>query len=169
MILAHLNAFCSDSDRQPVLQAPWSEVSHSYASNGNILIRVDRLQEVPEREDAPRNVDAILLNKDARTPYTAIQEPAGSDMEGCPTCKGTGRCDCPRCSASHDCGTCKGFGAVDTYTPVGDQHFKTKSVRLLRALAVEWQVTGQPSVFFRFEGGMGVVLAKARTEAAGSF
>ena len=55
------------------------------------------------------------------------------------------------------------------YTPVGDQHFKTKSVRLLRALAAEWQVTGQPSVFFRFEGGMGVVLAKARTEAAGPF
>lgn len=49
-----LNQFCADSDDlRYFIHQPWSRGDFTYATNGHILVRVPRLQEVPENSNTP--------------------------------------------------------------------------------------------------------------------
>ena len=56
-----LQRFCSDDESRPSICHPFSQEKWTYATDGRLLIRVPRLAEVPEYEDAPKMVDAQIF------------------------------------------------------------------------------------------------------------
>src|SRR5882672_3817592 len=98
-----LKPFCSTS--RDVLKDPWSRDDFSAATDGMILIRVDRRADIPFREEAPtieeifrRNVPK-LIPKWANLPtfpaleFTACDDCGGDEIsrKTCEDCDGLGQ------------------------------------------------------------------------------
>jgi hypothetical protein len=127
-----LKKFCSDDATRVNVATPWSKGEHSYATNGHILIRVPRLEDVPERDDAPGAVDK-MFDIPAPAEWFPLAEIALPDValtteKTCPDCNGTvgeEGADCPECDGAGtvdfdnrfsdyevDCKTCDGEGKI---------------------------------------------------------
>jgi hypothetical protein len=50
---AMLQKFCGDDSSRPMFRRPFSQGAFSYATNGALIVRVDRLAEVAELDSAP--------------------------------------------------------------------------------------------------------------------
>jgi hypothetical protein len=124
-----LQKFCSDDPTRENIAAPWSSGAHSYATSGHILIRVPRIDDIPERGSVP-NAEELFVNMDRKSwfPMDAISlpEPSSTTKE-CPECKGLGAEErvCPECYGSGtvdfsnryseyevDCRSCDGEGKI---------------------------------------------------------
>ncbi len=96
-----LQPFCSEDESRKGITQPWSEGEYSYATNGCILIRVPRLGDVPECDEAPKNVDKMFASQESRMgPEHALAALTFTVDEPtqCPECKGKGKVDnCPEC------------------------------------------------------------------------
>ncbi len=116
-----LTRFCDASDVRANLRAPWSRGGYSYATDGHILFRVPRREDVPEREDAPdlSKLDAEWNGK-TYAPLPAIPNSLiktcdlcrgkGRIVE-CKTCDGDGAIECSECGHERECPDCDGAGA----------------------------------------------------------
>lgn len=124
-----LSKFCTVDPTRVNISIPWSKECFTYATDGSILIRVPRQDDVLEKDDAPI-VDGMF---DVPVPAKMF---ALADMEllpleiiekTCPECNGAGteEHECPECygegtlnfSNSHhdydvDCATCEGEGKI---------------------------------------------------------
>jgi hypothetical protein len=105
---------------------PFSVGDFTYATNGYLIVRVDRLQSWGETESAP---NVARLNWDHDSIGLWIDPPQAEDIspEACKPCKGTGKLSvCPECHGHGeveaetdfntyecDCATCNGSGKVD--------------------------------------------------------
>jgi hypothetical protein len=112
-----------------ILNVPWSRGVYTYATNGHILVRAPRLEDVPEKEDAPE-VDKMfsIPLPDEWFPLADMALPALEATEKtCPECNGAGtkECECPECDGRGmvdftnrhndyevDCKTCNGEGKI---------------------------------------------------------
>lgn len=92
-----LQHFCA-SDERPTIAQPWSDEQWSYASDGRILLRVPRLDDVPENPESPK----------MRPPDFSFEPPPSPDWlpmpefnyhkRDCNACSGRGKFDkCPSC------------------------------------------------------------------------
>lgn len=61
---------CSEDESRFVICSPWSCGDWTYATNGRALLRMPRLQGVPENEAAPKQIDEVIGDPDV----SAIQE-----------------------------------------------------------------------------------------------
>ena len=126
-----LKKFCATDAGHINLATPFSKGEYSYATNGYILIRVPRLADVPERDDAP-STDSLFPYKDPPE-WFALTEIAMPDVapiteKTCPDCNGiVGEegAECPECDGDGivefdnrysdyeiDCKTCDGEGKI---------------------------------------------------------
>ena len=84
-----LNKFCHADVHMMRIATPWSDENHTYASNGHIIIRVSRIEEVPIRKDAPK-IEGYpiekLFNKEPKKWYPVPEFNIKQDV--CPECKG---------------------------------------------------------------------------------
>lgn len=152
--------FCSD-DRDE-LREPWTTGEYSYATNGNILIRVPRLADVPPRKLplGPKMLDKIFPLPEPKRwlRVDRLQFPA-RDFTTCPECMGADRC--PE----------KGFGfpgCTPLFEPmeVGGAWFNSDYLFLLASLpdcriGPMEPLVGAP---FRFGGGDGMLMPMKRYE-----
>ncbi|MBU2537260.1 MAG: hypothetical protein KKH22_02395 [Proteobacteria bacterium] len=136
-----LMKFCNfDQGYGETMRKPWSTGKYSYATNGHILVRVLRRDEIPEREDAPPlyNVSHLFF-KEPRTwlpaPVVSPQKP-----KECELCGGTGSVFyCPECDGEGDlefenkysrytvtCDTCEGSRVVSKVVGAGDDGSKKR-------------------------------------------
>jgi hypothetical protein len=129
-VMIDLMPFCATpNDMRGYLRQPFTLGQYTLASNGHILIRVDRTDAIPESDYFPKSIaDKIIpmpdkmhqkLGTETGMMRLAEFEP---DLLNCCLCEGTKLThDCPACEgngeigdcyASKICETCKGSGAV---------------------------------------------------------
>ena len=118
-----LTIWCGTYDT-PNITTPWSDQHYSYATNGFVLVRVERRADVPERDDAPDirgvvgdyPIDSVGLRfcpmpEFERAPERPCTSCGGhGSVWNCPTCAGDGATTCPTCRHSHECTRCGGGG-----------------------------------------------------------
>lgn len=106
-----LKPFCAKEDEARLsLQSPWSRGEYTYATNGHIMVRVARRDDVPENEKAPAGEKIFDAAKSAGwLPVPACELPP--DIQ-CELCHGTGEHECS-CGHLHECVDCKGACMVD--------------------------------------------------------
>src|SRR3990172_12374008 len=128
VMIETLKKFCATDALHPNLATPWSAGEYSLATNGHVLIRVPRLADVPERDDAP-GTDSLFPYKEPPAWYPLavmpnVEGPAPITEKTCPDCNGTvgeEGADCPECDGDGivefdnlysdyeiDCKTCDG-------------------------------------------------------------
>lgn len=103
------------------LSTPWSVGDHSVATNGHILVRVPRRDDIPENDKAPslETVLASAFPSDDFIPFPAFTpapaEPC-NDCRGigrvteCEDCDGEGEHECLECGNETECASCQGSG-----------------------------------------------------------
>jgi hypothetical protein len=115
--------FCGGKD-QVRLATPFSSGEYTYATNGYVLVRVPRLADIPEREDAPAIDKVNKLFDHYKGEYSPIPDVGPIKTKPCPECEGTGKFQtCPECDGSgivefdndyneydFTCETCNGKG-----------------------------------------------------------
>ena len=166
-----LKKFCHDDATRTSIATPWSAGEHSFATNGHMIVRVSRLADVPEREDAP------FLGK--MFPYAdpaewfaladiKLPKPKTVDCSGC---DGDGEIEHEECAdcSGHKCEECNGTGEVtplDIPVPVGNTHFQLGYLLTLKDLPNCKIGPGPASPLasllkeapFQFDGGDGLLM-----------
>lgn len=183
-MLTLLKKFCHEDHH--ALSEPWSIEEYSYFCDGHILVRVPRIDGIPENDQAPDARKIIPANQpqewfsvpDCKLPdYEPCKQCNGSgkDVE-CPECDGSGEvslsnryneyeCECKSCDASgvlSECPNCDGTGRIYPTEGilVGVAGFQPKYLLLLAALPnCKIGPTGPESLaWFVFDGGDGVLM-----------
>ncbi len=170
-----LKKFCSKDRFRDAITEPFSRGEWSYATNGHLLIRVPRRDDIAEIENSPQ-VER-LWPKEApnyRVPSTLILPPPKE--EDCRTCNGRGtQHDCPDCGCN--CEDCGGTGHISTDRNVGIMVGKTpiamQYARVLLSLpGIEIDDISIPAAHafvmqFRFDGGDGILAILRDARARG--
>lgn len=162
-------------DREALCR-PWHDREWTCASNGRVAIRVPRTDiDYGNRTAHPPNLETVVrpgLHKVAYWAPLPELEREESMMQ-CPDCQGTGqgpltRCDC--CDDEHRCGVCEECqGEKKRLQPVPVVTFSGllawENYERLRALPAvqigalqDWAGFEDSRIFFRFDGGEGLVL-----------
>jgi hypothetical protein len=163
MNVADLQKFCADErDAQYHLHRPFSRREWTWATNGKLMLRVPRIEEVAEDAAAPDVVHVFEQYRDdaqMRPPkFNRLPDP--SDLVECNVCHGRGTLhDCPDCQC--ECGNCDdGMVEENQSVSVAGLPFDARYVRLLLTLPgllVEIYPISDRPMSFRFDGGCGLV------------
>ena len=170
-----LAQFCSQDDNKPHMQEPWSEDNSSYATDGHVIVCTNRLTDVKENENAPKNIsNAVfkLLFAQASN-FVSIHSSFCQQVSqlpnytACSTCQGSGSCSCHACNNDHNCGECQGIGAKPTTLLAFGRTFKVKQLQLILALPnLNWDLTVDDArIPFKFTGGSGIIVAQTNKES----
>jgi hypothetical protein len=158
-----LQKFCAKPEAMRAnIAQPWSAGEHAFATDGRILIAVPRLADVPERDDAPRNIIQHIFNPNTGVFFALPAELPANEIKTCETCKGDMVVTC-NFGHDHDCEKCDGSGKIETIKgfACGTQKFNPDLLRLIATLPGV-QVANARDEFgamaFRFEGGEGRVM-----------
>ena len=176
----NLETFC-DPER-PELARPFSIDAWTYATNGHVLVRVTRRDDVAENPNAPNPSRLCETVKRPRRykplPEIELSEPFEFEKEleclwlKCGSCRGRGkihdcpdcRCECPKCSGTGQCPTCNGTGKYTVKdfkrTRIGSVPYQSKFLSWLQSLP-DLEI-GPPHrkdpLAFRFHGGEGLLM-----------
>lgn len=167
-----LQSFCSIKQSYLVLcgvdlTAPFNAGEFTYATNGHVMVRVDR-RDGFQKAIVGRDWNAPLAGQAVAKFFApALKLPPAPALTGvCPDCNGEGSFDC-----ASDCGRCEGFGEIDPEaqysTTIKGLHFQLNYVRKILALpAIEISQTavidsdGTLPMQFRFDGGIGALMPR---------
>ncbi len=165
----NLQQFCSRDEARPQLMKPWSIGEHTIATNGHIMIRVPRVDDVPENADAPPThkvwARCDMQGEPLEVMQCAIPTPV---METCMDCAGSKKKHvCPSCNCP--CPDCDGTGEVeinqDTSVGFFGVPIDLRYARMILALPKVrfFKPTGRENPLpFKFEGGDGCVMPLRR-------
>jgi hypothetical protein len=161
-----LQKFCDNdvnSFRGGCIATPWSAAENTFASNGYIIIRVQRRADVPERKSAPSL--KALQEWFYKEPKKWFSIPADMDPKPieipCAECNGKGK---HKYQGSFiECEDCGGEGKYDKHKriPIGDEAgFSNVYLSWLAELpGIEIAPFGaEEPARFRFEGGDGLLM-----------
>ena len=160
--MINLQPFCAVDPYRDFLQGPFSIGEFTYATNGHIIVRVARREDVREANFKSMNAVPKLLDchEGAEfSPFPSITWPTICETEQCRACKGVGREE-----DGDECFTCDGLGQVETFKKIGYRGFvwTAKYLRLISGLPhPEFAITsigGKTAAAFRFDGGCGTLM-----------
>lgn len=161
-----LKPFCTNGYDRYQLRKPWSRDGYTYATNGRILVRVARRDDVPENAQAP-DVEKLLekaqIDTANFTPLPPFDLPP-EKMDECTSCGGSGcEHDCPDCNCI--CEDCDGSGEESHYSfisvgifglPYAARHIAI--IRDLPGVEISRTAAGLNPMPFRFDGGIGLLM-----------
>lgn len=163
-----LKPFCAEEkSRRQNISEPFSRAEFTYATNGTLMVRVPRRDDVPERSNAPHA--ERVWPKEWRDDFRAVRfsRIANAERITCDGCEG--RCtehDCPDCS--HECPTCGGEGTIEIASAVelGHREITPRAARLLQLLPeikISLPATDDDNLLqFQFVGGQGILMMLKR-------
>lgn len=169
--MLNLQPFCvePDSYRAHTLGKPFSRGDFTYATNGQIIIRVPRRDEVPPSDVAPtaEQLFAGARSDGFRPLRSVVLPPPKRGTVDCADCDGRGKeHDCPDCEC--ECTTCHGTGRVPHSSAdaislnIGKGMITYQNAAHLLSLpnVMVTEPTGAPgeTVAFRFGGGDGLLI-----------
>jgi len=180
-----LQPWCYDDPeyRQGMISTPYSQDGYTIATNGHVLIRIPRMNDVA-RNGGP---DIVPLFENAPEPetYFPVPEPQPPTIRECTACFGKKVCpecenegtieihsrgrwyevECRSCNGHGkfvSCDECDSTGEIVTWgrSKVGSQSFSDKYLTLLKTLpGVEIGPTYDlKPARFRFDGGDGLIM-----------
>ena len=138
MNAADLQKFCADRDDiRYRMQKPFSQGEFTYATNGHVLICVQRLPDVAEDNEAPQ-CGALISKIPPAVNWIPIPECAALPEVECDECHGTGMATCPTCEHDSDCENCNHTGQVRQRiaVAVGDAHFDQHYLAMLQGYEI---------------------------------
>lgn len=164
-----LQPFCSSDGYRPYIEQPWSDGEFTIATDGKVMLKVDRLPDVPENAKAPSLRGILTMFARFPTEDSSFidlpptpERPALDDT--CKSCRGSGQHFCADCNESHDCGKCDGSGKVEVFhrVPLGCRIMSGDYLRLIETLpslkvAINHGGKKDP-LCFKFDGGVGIVM-----------
>jgi len=123
MTLEELKKFCGRDKFRPYLMQPFSRGDHTYATDGNIIIRIPRLEEIGEVKGAPNAEKIFSENFKRADDGTQVPNAPQADLRRCRTCDRTGKViECSECDGDgalecdlghdHECEDCDGNGHI---------------------------------------------------------
>lgn len=128
MNLFELQKFCSDDEDKKNIVTPFSVGEFSYATCGKIIVRVPRLEGIPERDDAPQvdapPLDGLFFQEPGHwhnLPVVAVAKEVCGPCSGvgkvltCPECEGDGEVSLSTDYNDYDeqeCKSCRGNGVL---------------------------------------------------------
>lgn len=128
MNLFELQKFCSGDEDKKNIATPFSVREFSYATCGKIIVRVPRLENVPERDDAPQVEGPHIGDLFFQEPGCWYDLPiVNVAKEVCGQCSGVGKVlTCPECEGDgevalstdynnydkQECKSCRGSGVL---------------------------------------------------------
>lgn len=162
MNASDIQVFCSTDETRFYIQKPFSRGEFTYATNGHVLIRIARLEDVPEVELAP-HADAVFIRSSPQEvgPMPALTLPP-SETEKCIECSEDQPIhDCPECSCS--CDACDNTHEVEVKTScvINNVFYDAKYIRNLQQLpGLRFALTPPTAEGgrFEFDGGAGYVM-----------
>ena len=114
-----LKKFCRKSHYEETLTEPFSDGGYTYAADGSILIRVDKIPEIIKIYPSVRATEIFEENK-INGSETWIDPPMFIITErDCSKCKGTGKI--------HVCDECNGLGSLEFSSDYNDYDVECKS------------------------------------------
>jgi hypothetical protein len=160
-----LRQFCGTQPDRPYLHDPFSLGAFTYATNGHIIVRVDRLADARREGDMPskKAVERILSvhNGAAFLPVSDVSIPTPSVLD-CHFCDGRGtKHDCPGCRCL--CPHCNGTRHANEKRSIniGGIPFDVEYITQILALPSP-ELGASPKerdpMPFRFAGGIGCLM-----------
>lgn len=160
-----LMKFC-DTDMQSSrsgISKPWSAGKWTYATNGHIIVRVPRIESVPENKDAPKGFTGCQSLEAAFgiRPRKWLDLPTVMPkMEPCESCLGEGK------FKNTPCRGCNGTGQQQTHSRIdmGAADFSDVYLSWIAALPGSKIGPMKHDTFavFKFDGGMGLLMPMRR-------
>lgn len=164
--ISEMKRFCGDEVTRPYISKPFSHGKYTYATNGHIVIRVARMDDVPEAEGAPEGFVGkaeALFDSFGRHKFRQVRKKNDlkNEIVACGECCGRGReHDCPDCQCI--CEECEGTGRVKARLScqIGGVLFDAEYISLIGGLKnAEIEVSDDDGpTKFRFDGGEGVLM-----------
>lgn len=163
----NLDKYCSADTHRVNISKPFSRGEWTYATDGHILVRIPRDQNVPEIKDAPeveRIVPSNIYLLTFRELHLPVLPPYEEKKQACEDCDGRGsEHDCPDCNCQ--CENCDGSGEEMVnprlYVAIDGIPYDLKYLHWLRELpniTVADPATKESPCPFRFDGGEGLIM-----------
>jgi len=143
---------------------PWSAGQYTYATNGHIMVRVPRLEDAPERKDAPKGLGKKTLDEAINvTPKKFFPIPSVSPKyQECPDCGGTGMVK--PYGKKIKCDECNGEGKYPLHASIeiGGVNFSDVYLSWIAELpgAEIGPLGPEDPARFRFTGGDGLLMPR---------
>lgn len=164
-----LQPFCGTEETRHYLMKPFSKDGFTWATNGNIAIRVPLRHDVPEFDaKVPLKVEMPFKGHEGATfkALPKVKWPESDPSKACETCGGSGhQHDCPDCECT--CEGCDGSGQETIMASVSVRSvlFDSKYVRMILDMPSSTFSSApkdaEPAPF-TFEGGIGVLMPLRR-------
>lgn len=154
-----LKPFCGDNDIRYYLNEPFSEGEFTYATNGHILIRVPRRDDIPEEKTMSDRAPKLFVDF-AMQKSLDIPEVPAPEMVDCECVTSNG--DLSETEVLQKCEDCGGTFKVELWgvgIDLGDSRFALRYLRLLKTLPnCKISPNGQKQAPFKFDGGDGLLM-----------
>jgi hypothetical protein len=161
-----LRQFCGTQPERPYLHDPFSFGAFTYATNGHIIVRVDRLADAREGDMPSKTAVERILSVHNGAAFLPVSDvsipPLPTTVLDCWFCGGRGTMhDCPDCKCV--CPHCNGTGRVNEKRSIniGSVSFDVKYITQILALPSP-EVCASPKerdpMPFRFAGGIGCLM-----------
>ena len=159
-----LSVFCSGPDR-PIFMTPWTRDGYTYATDGRVLVRVPRRDDVPSNDKAPDVAMRYAFEKPVEDPaeIPALPPP---EFEPCPWDEEDGE-ECADCTEASNCTGWKEGGIVRkrVEVTVGGVLYADRYIELIKELpglkfypAPYNQENWKNAAYFTFDGGEGLLM-----------
>lgn len=161
---ADLTPFCSKDEGRSYLHTPFTRGGFTYATDGRVCVRVPRREGVVGHEKAPDASKVFPSPLPQTTPLRIANLPE-REMLPCGDCDDSGLAhSCPDCT--HVCEKCGGSLEYEEHRTVRlrGKRFSAIYLRMVAALpGVEAAIMAEPpfpKLYFRFDGGDGVLMGQ---------
>ncbi len=148
-----------------MINRPWTRDGHTHATNGQVLVRVPAMDDIPDNPDAP---DTLILERKTPFPekyiplsWLVLPEPV---MKICEYCKGSGK----EHRLNEACEECDGVGKFEEPRKImmSKTFFLVELIRTIRELPnceigvndLSGDIRSLPASRFRFDGGDGFIM-----------
>lgn len=159
-----LQKYCSDDPYRPNLAKPFSVGEFTYATNGHIMVRVPRRDDIPEQNQKLKDTLDRTFSDLPKATFSEFRHkplpniPA-AELVDCSSCDGRGNeHDCPDCSCT--CDECNGSGKItkqpEISTTVRGVIYNLRYFAMvidLPGLKVAKPPRGERPILLQFEGG----------------
>ena len=158
---AELQQFAAGEDETRIyINPPWSRGEWSYATNGHILVRVPRLDDVDENPKAPGAEKLLAETKQAKfIPVPVCAPPPDVD---CRYCGGKGYFSNGRGYPRDKCLECSGTKKVPCFdgVDVGNSHFQRRYLAMIQG----WEIApnGQKAAWIRNGDAVGLLMPRRK-------